>query len=162
MEFLEPRARRIDGPSDATAIGMTLGSDIDVEKEHSSVLVVEDDSSLREVLCELLRDAGYSTKGAGSLGEAREVLAHEKPSMLMLDLELPDGSGTELLDELSTRVSAPPTMLLTGEIDGRSTARRWGVPIVTKPRIEDLLRAVAWTVDQRPKPHLTARRSSHA
>lgn len=124
-----------------------------------SVLVVEDDSTMREVLCELLRDEGYRTRAASTMAQARKRLAEETPSVLMLDLELPDGSAVELLRELGDRTSAPPTMLLTGDLEARSTARRFGIPVVTKPRIRGLLTTVARTADERPRPRRHSRPS---
>jgi two-component system, OmpR family, KDP operon response regulator KdpE len=44
----------------------------------------------------ILRDAGYEVSVAGTLGEARELAAHEPPDGAILDLLLPDGNGVEL------------------------------------------------------------------
>src|SRR5215471_791036 len=62
-----------------------------------SVLLVEDDVSLRRSLGEFLRDSGYQPYSVGTMREAWEALAAVQPSVCLLDLNLPDGSGLDLL-----------------------------------------------------------------
>jgi CheY-like chemotaxis protein len=66
-----------------------------------SVLVVDDDDSIREVIAEVLRDEGYDVTCAGNgqqaLGELRE---HGHPDLMLLDLMMPVMSGWELLELL--------------------------------------------------------------
>ncbi|HEX8823142.1 MAG TPA: response regulator [Archangium sp.] len=61
------------------------------------LLVVDDDTDLREALEEVLRDAGYTVLGAGNGREALEVLAHSSPlpGLVLLDMMMPvlDGLG---------------------------------------------------------------------
>lgn len=71
--------------------------------EAASVLVVEDDAALRGGLAELLSPHGYRVAGVASLAEARDVLAAQRPDVALIDLRLPDGSGSELARELVGR-----------------------------------------------------------
>jgi DNA-binding NtrC family response regulator len=67
------------------------------------LLVVEHDRSYREGLTLLLEwRTGLSSIYAGSLAEAKGVLAEEtrKPACIIVDLDLPDGGGPELLEDL--------------------------------------------------------------
>jgi CheY-like chemotaxis protein len=61
------------------------------------LLVVDDDTDLREALEEVLRDAGYTVLGAGNGREALEVLARARPlpGLVLLDMMMPvlDGRG---------------------------------------------------------------------
>ncbi len=61
------------------------------------LLVVDDDTDLREALEEVLRDAGYAVVGAGNGREALEVLARTRPlpGLVLLDMMMPvlDGHG---------------------------------------------------------------------
>lgn len=65
-----------------------------------NVLVVDDDAELCELLARTLRRDQHEITSAGSLAEARATLAVARPDVLILDLELPDGSGLELCRSL--------------------------------------------------------------
>ena len=66
-------------------------------KRAQSILLVEDDAVLQKSLREFLRDCGFSTLTAGTRVEAWEVIQTLKPALCLLDLNLPDGSGLDLL-----------------------------------------------------------------
>lgn len=66
--------------------------------QKPSVLIVEDDRSLRDTYAELLRLSGFSVTSAGSGPEAIRLLPALKPAMVVLDMNLPGGySGTVVL-----------------------------------------------------------------
>jgi DNA-binding response OmpR family regulator len=71
------------------------------EKLQSPILLVEDDLSLQGSLAEFLHDRGYRTIAASTLLDGRRLLASEDPWLCVLDLNLPDGCGLELLRQLS-------------------------------------------------------------
>jgi len=58
---------------------------------------VEDDVSLQGSLRGFLEDHGFRTQTASSIAEGRSVLRAQKPAICLLDLNLPDGSGVDLL-----------------------------------------------------------------
>ncbi len=64
-----------------------------------SLLFVEDDSDLRDELSEYLSSCGYRVQGVGSVQAAEAALA-ESFDLLLLDINLPDGSGLELCRRL--------------------------------------------------------------
>jgi DNA-binding response OmpR family regulator len=64
--------------------------------ETALVLIVEDDGAIAEVVEFSLRRAGFATRTARTLAEARRVLAAEPVDLTVLDLGLPDGDGLEL------------------------------------------------------------------
>jgi len=75
----------------------------------ASLLLVEDDESLRRSLSEFLKDNGYATYAVGTMSEAWETVRAVRPAVCLLDLNLPDGSGLDLLrrivsERLPTRV----------------------------------------------------------
>jgi two-component system KDP operon response regulator KdpE len=77
-----------------------------------TVLVVDDDESLR-MLCRInLELDGYRVLEAGSIEAAREVLAGGGVDAMLLDLHLGDGDGRELLASLGSE--RPPVALFTG------------------------------------------------
>lgn len=61
------------------------------------ILLVEDDASLRRVLGDFLKDAGYQPYAVGTMREAWETIRAVRPGVCLLDLNLPDGSGLDLL-----------------------------------------------------------------
>lgn len=81
-----------------------------------SILLVEDDRELRRTLGEALRVEGYEVTLSASLADARAVLAtsradpQRRPQVILLDLNLPDGDGAVLLDDL--RGAAPTAVIV--------------------------------------------------
>jgi len=67
---------------------------------HSRVLVVEDNPAERQVLCDLLDDEGFVAIGCATAGQALEHLRGEPFAAAVIDLRLPDLSGTELLGQI--------------------------------------------------------------
>ena len=106
-------------------------------------MIVDDDREYREAVGDLLRDEGYRAVTVGTLDEARNAIRLARPAVLLLDLELLGERGDDLLEELDGRKSAPATIVVSGEIDGRRRARRYGRAFVAKPAIHDLLAQVA-------------------
>lgn len=80
------------------------------------VLVVEDDSELRQSLQALLEAEGIPTLGAGTAAEASSLLAQKEAGLILLDLGLPDMDGLELLARLKASEEAP-VVVLTGRSD---------------------------------------------
>lgn len=66
-----------------------------------SILLIEDDLSLRDSLCQFLNDNGYRTLAASTARQGWEMVQSERPRLLLLDLNLPDGSGLDLLKKIS-------------------------------------------------------------
>lgn len=78
--------------------------------EPADVLHVEDDPDLRMLVATLLEGEQLRLHGAGSLREARNELAQRHHDLVILDLMLPDGDGSELLAELAA--ASPPTLAI--------------------------------------------------
>ena len=62
------------------------------------ILLVDDDSAYTWCLQKYLQNRGYRVKMANTLEEARIAIKEEIPLLICCDLDLPDGSGLELLD----------------------------------------------------------------
>ena len=87
------------------------------DHQRSKGLIVEDVRAMRTYLRTMLQDEDVQIEEAGCLEEAREVLrntASRSPDFVVLDLELPDGNGLDLMADmpLTTRVIA-----LTAEVN---------------------------------------------
>jgi DNA-binding NtrC family response regulator len=96
-------------------------------------LIVDDDLSFQLGLAEVVRHEGFTTATAANLREARQELAAKAPDVLFIDLNLPDGSGMELLQQED---GLPETVLITGQasVETAVEALRRGVTdYLTKP-----------------------------
>ncbi len=74
-------------------------------------LVVDDDTSFRLGLTDILRLEGFVTASASTCREARDELAKGSVDLLFVDVNLPDGSGFDLLP----RQDAPTVIVVTAE-----------------------------------------------
>jgi DNA-binding NtrC family response regulator len=77
------------------------------------VLLVDDEESFRVIAHEELRHAGYSLETAGSIAEARDLLAERAYDVVFLDLRLPDGNGLDLIPEIHGAFPATQVIVLT-------------------------------------------------
>ena len=66
-----------------------------------TILLVEDDRSLRGSLSQFLQDHGYGTLTAETARQGWELAASHKARLCLLDLNLPDGSGLDLLRKVA-------------------------------------------------------------
>ena len=104
-----------------------------------TVLVVDDDASLR-LLCRVnLELDGYRVLEAREVSEARDTLRREAVDLVLLDVHIGPASGIELMRSVRDEGRAPPIVLVTGSarLDADTQAEADGV--VTKPfRLEEL------------------------
>ncbi len=112
----------------------------------SIVFVVDDDSSVREGVIDLISSVGLKAKAFNS---AREFLRHKRPdapACLVLDVRLPNASGMDLQQELAQSDEPLPIIFITGHGDIPMSVRAikaGAVEFLTKPfRDQDLLDAV--------------------
>ena len=61
------------------------------------ILIVEDDNELNRGLCTAFKNDSKNVVSASSIKAAREQISLIKPSLVLLDINLPDGSGLDLL-----------------------------------------------------------------
>ena len=78
-----------------------------------TLLVVDDEENARRNLSEFLTSKGYEVIGAATLTEARRILHLEQADIVLLDVQLPDGYGPVLLDEIAFLPVRPPVILIT-------------------------------------------------
>src|SRR6058998_838423 len=76
-----------------------------------TVLVVDDEPTIRDVVVQYLRREGYRTLEAGDGDAARELLEQETPSLVVLDLMLPGMDGLSLCRWIRARSELPVIML---------------------------------------------------
>ena len=99
------------------------------------ILIVEDDRALSQGIHLALDQAGRQFTQCHTLREAEEALAAHQPQLVILDLNLPDGNGLDLLSRLRDR-SALPVLILTAndlEMDQVTGLELGADDYVTKP-----------------------------
>lgn len=82
----------------------------------NKVLIIDDEAEIRFVLGEALHLWGYDTVEASDAASARAVFAREQPVAVVTDINLPDGSGLDLLREFKRRSPPPAVIVITGEV----------------------------------------------
>ena len=106
------------------------------------ILVVDDDQAIRWTLKEALRSWGFAATEAGSVAEALALHNSEPPAAVLLDIDLPDGSGLDVLREIKRENDEAIVIMITGDvqIDNTISALRGGAyDFIGKPiNLEEL------------------------
>jgi DNA-binding response OmpR family regulator len=89
----------------------------------ATVLIVDDSLTVRMDLAEALEEAGLRALPCASLAEARAALAREAPSLVILDVILPDGDGVELLREIRATAAGTRVVMLSTEAEVKDRVR---------------------------------------
>src|SRR5262245_39887184 len=100
------------------------------------LLVVDDDSALRERLLRAFAARGLDARGAGDADGALRVAGEHEPTHAVLDLRMPGRSGLDLLSELLERRPALRALVLTGYgsiATAVSSVRQGAVDYLSKP-----------------------------
>ncbi len=105
-----PGSRLVDGRDTYARNGRTVRSNGDC----GTLLVVEDDPSVRTMLGRVLSSAGYSWVPAGDVGEAEELLRTVDIALVVTDVQLHDRSGLELLGAIEQLSPDTATVVVTG------------------------------------------------
>ena len=79
------------------------------------IMVVDDESEIRNIIKEILVEEGYTTLTAASAEEAKRLLAEHRPDLVFLDIWMPDQDGIELLKEWSLdQTKTFPVIMISG------------------------------------------------
>lgn len=116
------------------------------------ILIVEDDSSLMSGLCRALKTEDIDAVGAENLRTAREQLSNGDFSLVLLDVNLPDGNGFDFLPFVKNTYGIPVIMLTANDLESDIVA---GLELgaddyITKPFSLAVLRARANTQLRKP------------
>ena len=98
------------------------------------VLIVEDDNVGRDALVSWMEQQGFTSVGVGSVADARTAITNRSFHMALLDIQLPDSSGVDLLPELTA--AQIDVVMISGHstVDQAvSTLRMGAVDFLTKP-----------------------------
>ena len=115
---------------------------------RSRLLIVDDDTAMREMLASLFRDRDYSVEEAASAAEALEQTDEQSFDVVLSDIRMPGKTGIEMVGELRGRLPETPVVLMTafGSIDSAVESMRAGAfDYITKPFEPD---AVVLTIER--------------
>lgn len=114
-----------------------------------SILVVEDDGALARTMTRNLHARGYTARAASTVAEAAALAAEERPTLILLDIDLPDGSGWDILRTLSVSGSPVAAIAMSALRPNERLCREFAVVgSLEKPfPMEALLRLVARYAD---------------
>lgn len=84
---------------------------------ENKILIIEDDKALADGLCRALSTGGCETESCGNLKKTRDVLDVRSFDLILLDINLPDGSGLDFLKELKAKSSVPVIMLTANDME---------------------------------------------
>lgn len=113
-----------------------------MKKNQEKVLIVDDERFIRMALTEALRSWEYDTIEADSVAAALERFEAEEPAVVLLDIDLPDGSGLDVLKTIKEKRPGTIAVMITGNVDVENTvaALRGGAhDFIGKPvKLEEL------------------------
>src|SRR5262245_58953768 len=127
-----------------------------------TILVIEDEPSMRAWMERILTSAGYQVEPARDGREALSLIDRKRYSLLVIDLVMPVVSGFEVLDELQRRKVEIPTLITSGVIVPevhQYLKTHEGMTLMSKPlHPEEFLDTVERLAGRPPGRKTTARR----
>ncbi len=115
---------------------------------NQSVLIVDDEPDIRELLDITLSRMGLETFCAEDLGSARQLIAKHQPNLCLTDMKLPDGNGISLVEDICRDFPNIPVAMITahGSVETAISALKAGAfDFISKPIELDTLRALVAT-----------------
>ena len=87
--------------------------------DSATVLVIDDDASVRGALKRIFTRAGHACVAAGAAGEGMEYAKAARPDAIVLDIDLPDGDGRDVMAALRSdpETSHVPVLMISGNVD---------------------------------------------
>lgn len=114
--------------------------------EIPNLLVTDDDSAFRQVVCEGLTRRGFRVTEARDGLEAIELLGRSRVHIALLDVHMPRLSGLEVIRHLYESPESPPCVLMSADLDDeirREAQRMRAFEVLSKPvRLQHLTQIV--------------------
>lgn len=124
----------------------------------ASIMVIDDESGPRSVICDMLRSLGYQVLEADSGKDALEILSRRKVDLLLLDMVMPSGlSGLETYRRVIALHPGQKTLIVSGQAESNDVreAQRLGAGLFLKKplNLQQLATAIYSELHQTPAPH---------
>lgn len=130
-----PRATKDDLAEAAT----DLTAESRQPRKGAIILLVDDDSAVREITASILRDLGYVVLEVGSGGAALDLLGQAHIDLALLDFAMPGMNGIEVARQVQSKFPALPILFVTGYADKTALHEVGDAKIIKKPFVGDEL-----------------------
>ncbi len=120
----------------------------------NTILIIEDDVDLAELIAERLRDEGFEISVVYSGKEGIKKIIEQKPDCITLDINLPDISGIEILKEIKGSINSNlPVIIVTSDDSIKSECEKYNPEGFFKKPIDfkQLKKIIKITVEKRQK-----------
>ncbi|MDP4788859.1 MAG: response regulator, partial [Haliea sp.] len=110
-----------------------------------TILIVDDEPDIRELLAITLSRMGLKSSSAATLGEARQKIAELQPDLCLTDMRLPDGNGIHLVEYIQQEFPDIPVAMITahGSVETAIAALKAGAfDFISKPIELERLRSL--------------------
>ena len=124
-----------------------------------SVLIVDDEPDIRELLDITLSRMGLTTHSAATLAHAREMIERVKPDLCLTEMRLPDGNGNSLVEYIQQTFPHIPVAMISahGSVEAAISALKAGAfDFISKPiELEHLRKLVSTALKLEGDPSRT-------
>lgn len=122
-------------PRGDTPDAITAADPTERRSRRRRAFVVDDDADTRYLLGEIARDMGWQAERFATLKAVRQALSDQQPDLLILDDDLPDGTGIDFAVEVrsSERLRGTPIIFCTGAAPPRRREIGRIAPVLGKP-----------------------------
>ncbi|MEM7026998.1 MAG: sigma-54 dependent transcriptional regulator [Pseudomonadota bacterium] len=105
---------------------------------ETTILLVEDESVFAKAVKKHLQRQDFNVELAGDIETGRKLFEEKTPDIILLDMRLPDGSGLELLEEITNSNSNPPVLVMSayGEVEDAVSAMKLGASDYLKKPVD--------------------------
>lgn len=121
------------------------------ETPRGSILIVDDEPAVAEMLRDIFVSQGYAVDGASNGGDAVMLASLSRPDAVILDIKLPDTTGADVLARIRALDETIPVVMLSGSDDedmARTLLKAGAMDYIRKPfQFDQLTQAVSLAVE---------------
>lgn len=118
----------------------------------TTILIIDDESSLVSSLSFALEEEGYKVHGAGTGQEGLQAIVDVQPDLVLLDLRLPDRTGLDVLEAIQRSYGEPQVIMISAHGDTRAAVKAvkmGAADYLTKPfDLDDLLHTIRTVLER--------------
>jgi CheY-like chemotaxis protein len=121
------------------------------------MLVADDDPAIRDLVAEVLKEAGYAVQTVGDGLSALVAIRATRPALVLLDVAMPVMTGDETLRQLRAEGSAVPVIMMTAGTNPYRFLQEGATAVLAKPfDLDRLLTIIAQLLTPLDERHLGA------
>lgn len=95
---------------------------IAMEGKSYKILIVDDDSEIRETIAEFLRNHGYEPIQVTNALSVVRTIKNQKPDLMILDMKMPGADGIQIVRALKRENIDIPIVVISGFLDGKNAS----------------------------------------